>query len=100
VVEVTQTIGTTAIAGREWLQLSPNPAKDQLMLYFSEALLSGSVHVDISDQRGRMVVSQEELLLQRQLQQALDIYGLPAGNYYLRVIGGGNKIMVAQFSKM
>ena len=96
VVEVTQTSGSTAVAEQEWLQLSPNPANDQLIFHFSEGFSEGLVQIEISDPRGRIVVSQQ-LLLQKQQQQAVDISGLPAGIYFFRSIDSKHKQQTSQF---
>lgn len=68
------------------VSIAPNPATDQLTITLS-GTVEGRMHVQILDGNGRLV---RRLQIQKggvSLQQTIDLNGLAAGSYFLRIVG-------------
>ena len=80
---------STAEADADRLQLSaaPNPATDAVRLSFT-APRSGPAQVLVSDMLGRAVLTQQWSAVEGTNQFDLNMAGLPAGTYAVRLLAG------------
>lgn len=78
------------------IRLTPNPARDQIMLTFDEGLQHSASYA-ITDVQGRVVLRGR--LAGGTMQTAIRVQSLPAGSYWLRLSGGGKSKGVLRFEK-
>ena len=83
-----QEVGIREPQAQFQFSLQPNPAKGvtTVRIVGLPSKLSGTLHVTVSDLSGRDVISRD-LDCDGQCQMNLDIEGLPAGAYFVRIVG-------------
>ena len=85
-----QEAGIRAVESQYQFTLTPNPAKGvaTVQIVMQSAKLTGLLHVTVSDLAGSDVLSRD-IRCNGHCKVDFDIEGLPAGAYFVRVVGEG-----------
>ena len=83
-----RTVGIREVDDEFQFTLTPNPAKGVTMvqIMMRSSMLTGVLHVTVADLTGRDVLSRD-IHCDGHCKVPLDIEGLPAGAYFVRVVG-------------
>lgn len=83
-----QSVGIREVNGEFQFSLKPNPAKGvtTVQIVMQSSMLTGVLHVTVADLTGRDVLSRD-IHCDGHCKVYLDIEGLPAGAYFVRVVG-------------
>ncbi len=82
------------------IKLYPNPASDEITVLVSDAEIKDFVQIQIYDEVGKMVLSQDVISRTGVMRYKFDIDGLAAGQYFVRVEGGSKEFKAAPFVKV